>query len=153
MNTTGEALPYPGLIALAKPVAFWPLSDRAGRTAVDQTGVNNGTYAGGVTLGGAGPISGQPAARFDGRTGHVTVPDSPSLHTGDSFSLEAWIKPARLGIQNGIVAKGRSPNQAYGAYMFFLNAKGQLSSMFPTSARSPRPRPRSPTRPDITTSP
>ena len=87
------------------PVSYWRLDESSGTTAADQLGLNPGTYSGGYTLGVPGAIAGDSAVAFNGSTGTVTVPNSSSLQTGDVFSLEAWIKPARLGITNGILGK------------------------------------------------
>ena len=67
------------------PAGYWRLDETSGTTAADTIGGNAGTYSGGVTLGIPGAVAGDTAASFDG-TGQVTVPDSASLHTGDTFT-------------------------------------------------------------------
>ena len=138
-NSIGRIQPYPAssssfydhMVRSDAPVSFWTLGERSGTAAVDQLGVNPGSYTGGVTLGVPGPITGTTAASFNGTTGHMVVPSSASLRTDDSFSLEAWIAPRKLGIENGILVKGRSANQRFGAYMFFLNGADRLELYLP----------------------
>ena len=48
----------------------------------------------------------------------MTIPDSSSLHTGNTFSLEAWVKPARLGSVMVIFAKSQ--------YMLLLTKADKL---------------------------
>lgn len=103
----------------SNPVSYWRLGEASGTTAVDQKGVNPGIYTGGVTLGVAGAVPGNTAASFDGTNDYVSVPDSISLQTGDIFTLEAWVKPSQLGVNNGIFGK------AY-AYYFYLDSNNRL---------------------------
>ena len=77
------------------PLSFWRLKDAVGSvTALDQMGLNPGTYVG-PTLGVAGsPMSpAQTAASFDGANDHVSC---GVMSTGGAnvLSILAWIKPA-----------------------------------------------------------
>ena len=67
-------------------IAWWP----GDGTPNDLGGVNQGTL-----IDGAGFASGHvgEAFVFDGTSDCVEVPDSPSLLGGDSFTVQAWIKP------------------------------------------------------------
>src|SRR5689334_22524357 len=94
--TTG----YPGAVmGTSGLAAYWRLGETSGTIACDATGVNSGSYQGGYTLGSPGAIAGDSnaAVTLDGNTGQVSVPDSSSLDTGDSFSIEAWVKRAAPG--------------------------------------------------------
>ncbi len=98
---------YSSTILNDAPVAFWHLGETAGTTAGDQVNANPGTYTGSVVLGAPGAVAGDTAAQFTGATGSsVTVPDSASLHTGDQFSFEAWVKLGKLGALQPLVTKG-----------------------------------------------
>jgi len=82
---------------LATPglVSHWRLDESSGTAAADAAGANGGTYVNGVLLGQSGALATDPlstSARFDGSNDHVTVADSASLDTGDSFTLEAWVR-------------------------------------------------------------
>lgn len=70
------------------PVAWWRLDDAGGETAADTLGAHPGRYHGTVTRS-DGPL-GTPAARCDGRTGYVEVPDSPAFAL-DSLTVECWV--------------------------------------------------------------
>jgi hypothetical protein len=66
--------------------SYWRLGETAGTAAADQTGRAPGTYAGGVTLGARGALSGDPdaAARFDG------VDDELQAGGAVTGTLEGW---------------------------------------------------------------
>lgn len=55
---------------------------------------NNGTISGGVTF-----VPGEVAQAFsfDGSSGFVSVPDSPSLDITDAITIDAWINPFSAG--------------------------------------------------------
>jgi hypothetical protein len=93
-------LVYPTVIAVDSPVSWWRLGEASGSAAADQRGANAGTYTStGVTLGAASllpNVTNDTAITLDGVKGEVRVPDSASLAFTNSFSLEAWIKPAAL---------------------------------------------------------
>jgi hypothetical protein len=67
-------------------ISWW----RAEGNTTDTVGTNNGTLEGGVnySLGEVGE-----AFSFDGSTGYVLVPDSPSLRFTNQLTLETWINP------------------------------------------------------------
>jgi PKD repeat protein len=70
--------------------AYWRLGELDGNTAVDQLGQHPGAYAGGVLLGEAGALAGDPdtSAGFDGVSGEMTAA-GPQL--GDARgTLEGW---------------------------------------------------------------
>ena len=75
--------------AATGPVAHWRFDEGAGSTAADATGNGNvGTVAGGATWI-AGKRNG--ALAFDGSTGVVRVPSSPSLEP-QSVTVSAWVR-------------------------------------------------------------
>ena len=61
---------------------------------------NNGSISGGVTF-----VPGEVAQAFsfDGSSGFVSVPDSPSLDITDAITIDAWINPATPGNSLGLV--------------------------------------------------
>jgi len=89
---------YGRAIAADNPVGWWRLGDASGTTAIDQEGLNNGTYSGGVTLGQPSLLSqdANAAAAFNGSTAFMTIPPAVAFNFTNSFSLEAWIKPTSL---------------------------------------------------------
>jgi hypothetical protein len=86
-------------------VSWWPAEGNAD----DIIGVNNGTLVGGASF--ADGEVGQ-AFSFDGSSGYVSIPDSPSLDLfTSSITIETWIKANQLTAKSGwmaIVAKGDS---------------------------------------------
>lgn len=104
-------------------VGYWRLSDPPGSSsACDSVGADTGVFSGGVTLGQPGAIAGDPAtsASFDG-SGIASVPDSAALDTGDTFSVEAWVKRASAGNYNQLIADKQS-----GSWVLIFNGRDQL---------------------------
>lgn len=115
---------YDSSVLSDSPVSYWKLNEASGTTANDTADSNNGTYSGGVTHGVSGPVCGDTATSFNGSTGKVTVPDAANLHTGDVFTLEAWLKPSQLGITNGYAAKS-------GAWQLLLTGPNKIQLYAP----------------------
>jgi hypothetical protein len=96
---TSGAVAYATVVAADDPVSWWRLGESSGVTAMDQGGLNPGTYLTGTTLGAASllpTVTTDTAVAFDGARGAVRMADSASLDLTSAFSLEAWIKPAEL---------------------------------------------------------
>jgi fibronectin type 3 domain-containing protein len=93
------------IMSTAGLVGYWPLNDSSLTTACDATGSSPGSYLGGVALGGAGPIAGDPdtSASFDGSTGYMQAQHTSAMDVGDTFTVEAWVKRAAVGTQNNQV--------------------------------------------------
>jgi hypothetical protein len=72
-------------------VSWWAAEGNAN----DSFGTNNGTLLGGMSF--ANGKVGQ-AFQFDGATGNVRIPASPSLDVGSGagFTIEGWINPANV---------------------------------------------------------
>lgn len=92
-------VPVSGYAAMAiatTPVAYWPLNEPAGPTAIDYMGGHNANYSSsGVTYGVTGPV-GTNAIAVDGSSGQVAAPYSPDLNPAGPFTAEAWLKPASV---------------------------------------------------------
>jgi Concanavalin A-like lectin/glucanases superfamily len=97
---------YSGLVTADGARSLWRLGEGSGSVAHDAIGANPGAFVGGVALGQPGAVSGDSAVTLNGSTGYVRVPDSASLHTGDSFSVELWVKLGRTGVSQGLASKG-----------------------------------------------
>ena len=75
---------------------YWRLGETSGTTAVDSDPTpHDGTYVGGLALGGTGALIGDPnkAPTFDGSNDGVTIPSSFGTVQG-TFSVSVWAKPA-----------------------------------------------------------
>jgi subtilisin-like proprotein convertase family protein len=79
--------------------------------ANDSINGNNGTVSGGVTFP-AGEVG--QAFRFDGATGYIPIPASPSLNigTGSGVTIECWINPSFWPAAAGLpLAEWDSPSK------------------------------------------
>ena len=121
---TGPPSAYQLAVLADSPAAYYRFGESSGQPQDlsgngNHTTVTNGT----PTLGqpGAIPAESDTAVAFFGGNNFL-APDHASLDLGDTFSLEAWIKPSALGsgVDKPFVAKG------VGAYMLRLNAADKL---------------------------
>jgi PKD repeat protein len=98
------------------PVGYWRLGETAGTVAANAVpGGVAGRYSGGYTLGALGAIAGDGdrAVKLGGVDGYVSVPHASSLNTADNFTLEAWVKRAKINTTQGLFAKGNPSYQVY----------------------------------------
>jgi hypothetical protein len=92
--------PYSNAVAgTSGLLGYWRLGERSGTTACDTAGGNPGTYTGGITLGQGGAVPGDTDAAplLNGTSGWVSIPPLASLSTGDTFSVEGWVKRGSIG--------------------------------------------------------
>lgn len=85
---------YPNVVSGSSPIAYYRLGEAAGTTMTDSSGNgHDGTYTGGVTLGGppAITVTTDTSAAFDGTTGYGTASGVAAPQT--AYTLEAWIRP------------------------------------------------------------
>jgi chitodextrinase len=105
-----------GLAATGGLVAAYSFDAGSGSTAADVSGNGNtGTIANAIwsTAGHAGA-----ALSFNGSNAWVTVPDAPALDLTTGMTLEAWVKPTKLGAWRTALIK-EAPSQSeltYGLY-------------------------------------
>jgi hypothetical protein len=88
------------------PLGYWRLGEAPGQPAADSSpNGNDGTYNGGITLGLPGFQGGDRAALFDGATGIIRIPNSPSLNP-PSITMEAKVRwDGPTGVQQRILEK------------------------------------------------
>ncbi|HVK08689.1 MAG TPA: LamG-like jellyroll fold domain-containing protein [Gemmataceae bacterium] len=89
--------------------------------ATDGHGENDGVPVGGVTF---EPGKVGQAFRFDGTTGHVRVPNAPSLES-PAVAVEAWVNSSVTGRNRYLVAKGADQNLAP-SYALYTGENGGL---------------------------
>lgn len=87
----GSSATYPQVVLGDGPISYWRLNEASGNVAYDQTGNDNGTITGGVTLGQSGPIPGGGSFAFDGSTGYVDLGTNPNLQP-QQWTFEAWFR-------------------------------------------------------------
>jgi chitodextrinase len=107
------------------PVVAYAMNEGANTTLTDSSGnSNNGTLSGsGVTW-----TTGQfgNGLAFNGLSGLVTIPDSPTIDLSGSFTLSAWIRPSALTGYQTILIK-----ETTGGCGYWLQTLGnQVSSGF-----------------------
>jgi hypothetical protein len=106
------------------PSALWRLAEASGTVAVDSAGFNDGTYYGGVTLGGSSfPSASSPAAKFNGSNARAVVPAlgspaSAALNLPGNFTVEYWAEVDALGFEVPVSSMNR-PSRDSG-YEFYL---------------------------------
>ena len=98
----GSGADYAATVLADAPAGYWRLGEASG-TALDSSGRgNNASPTGVMTRDVAGAVSGDDGAvAFGG--GYLSAPDAASLDLGDTFTMEAWVKPNGFG---AIVSKG-----------------------------------------------
>jgi hypothetical protein len=93
-------------------VAAFGLDAGAGSTVADSSGRGNGGSVSGATWTSSGRFG--SALSFDGVNDWVTVADSASLDLGSGMTVEAWVRPSRLGGWRTVVFKERVGGVVYG---------------------------------------
>ena len=81
-----------------RPVAWWRFRDSActdGAAAKDETGRHPGVYHGKTTVEGGVPGIGGRAAKFDGRTAYVEVPNHKDFAL-NTLSVECWFRSTQV---------------------------------------------------------
>jgi len=80
---------YSAQVLADTPVVYLHLDETSGTLAADASGNgNNGTYTGGVTLGGVGAMDGSASPAFNGSTGYVNLPGT--WGGGSTLTIECW---------------------------------------------------------------
>jgi hypothetical protein len=131
-HDAGPAGSYRSTILADKPLAYWRLGEAVGgTTAHDETGNNHdGAYSTSCVLGVAGalPSDSNTAVQFDGNAASVTVdPPGPLDFEGHTpFSVEGWVKPARIGGGYQHAINHESPTGVREGYAVFVDDLGNL---------------------------
>ena len=101
--TPANWAPYAQVVLDEAPLGYWRLGEAVVATAFDETGNNDGTYAGFVdsNLGQPGALSGDPdtSALFDASDNRVVLSNAvvSSIGTSDPFSIEMWFNKTQDG--------------------------------------------------------
>lgn len=83
---------YASVVLADSPIAFWPLNETSGTTAID-AGPNglNGTYSGTFSLlGTLGPGNLAAGVLLDGTSGKIQVSPNALLNVSTNWSIETW---------------------------------------------------------------
>ena len=87
-------------------VAAYSFDEGGGTTASDASGNGNTATFAAETWTAGGKFAG--AARFDGTSARVNVPDASSLDMTAGVTLEAWVRPTVLAPSQTVIAKERA---------------------------------------------
>lgn len=97
------AATYIERVLATNPIAYWPLTETSGTTAVCQVNaLQNGTYQRDVSLMGtaAGPVAGQTAPVFDAANDWIDIYTATlaAAFSGAAGTLMAWFKVSGAGV-------------------------------------------------------
>jgi Concanavalin A-like lectin/glucanases superfamily len=115
--------PYRQACLSMGPLAYWPLNELTGTTAVDITAnPNNGTYHNSPTLGQMGAVAGGFSVKLNGTSQYVSAPAASKINlTGSFISFGGWVYPLIstnyypiLEYSNG----SGNANRQYALYLF-----------------------------------
>ncbi len=95
-------------------VAAYGLDAGSGSSVVDSSGRGNVGSVSGAVWSASGRFG--SALSFDGVNDWVTVADSSSLDLSGGMTVEAWVRPSRLGGWRTVVFKERSGGVVYGLF-------------------------------------
>jgi len=119
---------YGATVLADGPTSYWRLGERSGRTLADAAGTNPGTANGGLTLGLAGALAGDPdtAVGLGSNSAYVSVANAANLDFGSDFSIEAWAKPTVLnGVGGAVVHKGGASGYTVWQYRLSVTSANQ----------------------------
>jgi hypothetical protein len=98
-----------------KMVAWFPLDEPSGTTALDIAWGNNGTYTGTTSI--LGEV--QQARNFNGTSDLVRVLDAPQLNFGQgNFSMDTWLRCATTQGLYLILDKRANPPRGYSLFLY-----------------------------------
>lgn len=95
-------------------VAAYGFEAGSGSTVADRSGRGNAGVVSGASWSTAGRFG--SALSFDGVNDWVSVADSSSLDLTDGMTVEAWVRPSRLGGWRTVVLKERAGGIVYSLY-------------------------------------
>ncbi len=118
-------LAYRATVLADAPVAYWPLDDAAGSAIVGDLmkGAHHATVIGKPAFGVAGAFGGDGnvAMRFDAAS-YLDV--GPTLEFTSSFTLEAWVRPAKIDAEyRFVLGKERFGAARQGFELYFTEAE------------------------------
>jgi hypothetical protein len=91
----------------ASPIAHWKLDETSGIAAVDSVAANDGTLAGGVTLGLTGAPAADTSMGFDGSSDYIDIPHSSSYMLANG-TIQFWFNADNTSGDQAIFSKDSS---------------------------------------------
>ena len=101
-------------------VSYWRLGEASGTTAVDEMGVNTGTYVGSPTLAVTGLLAGDPdtATTLNGSSQYVTAGTTNIPVGATARTLAIWATVPSAGNGGAFIWCNTASGQKFGVYMF-----------------------------------
>ncbi len=125
---TRNGMSYTNKVVALAPIAYWPMAELSGTTALDASGnARNGAYTG-VTLNQAGIGDGRSSASFDATTSYNNVfgASLAAAFNGAEGSLSIWCKVSGAGVWTDGVTR---------RVMYFLvNSSNRVGIFKPTTS-------------------
>jgi Concanavalin A-like lectin/glucanases superfamily len=135
--SAGPSLTYQQTVLGDNPSFLWPLSETSGTAAGDVSGNGfAGIYEPGTTLGAGGPITGQNATAFDGRSGLVT--SAHAMNNLQTFSIEFWFKSTTNtgGKLVGFGSQQTGTSGNYDRHIYMMNDGQLVFGVWPGSVQT-----------------
>jgi len=137
-NPTGVA--FAGPISFAdtvmsmNPVSYWRLGELAGTTAVDETGLSDGTYSG-PDLGAPGSVFNDPdtSASFNGLFDHVAIPHN-AAYLLDEGTIMFCFQDQNAVHDTGLFSKDALNHGDGGHLSIFTTVDGRVQARFQDTA-------------------
>jgi len=116
------------------PISYWRLGELAGSTAVDETGLNNGTYAG-PDLGQPGSVINDPdtSAYFNGGFDHVAIPHHAAYELDQGTILFNFQDQNSIH-DTGLFSKDSDGFDQGGNFSIFTTADGRIEARLQDTA-------------------
>jgi len=127
-SATDDPQAYSAYLASLGPTGYWRLGEGAGVTAVDATGLNDGSYNG-VSLGETGAISadGDTALLFDGIDDYIELAHNPAYLLDDG-TVQFWFKTADVSQRADLFSKDAFGNVTGGHLSVYLDGSGNIET-------------------------
>ncbi len=109
----------------AQIITWWDGAPNAANRAIDLVGTTDADLRGGASLG-AMPGFGADAFVFDGQNDHLASIQEMDGLDGDAWAFEGWIRPARLGVFQGILSKLDPASERAGDFALLVTPDGRL---------------------------
>ncbi|MEV8097778.1 LamG-like jellyroll fold domain-containing protein [Kitasatospora sp. NPDC085879] len=132
----GSSQVYRSSVLGAAPAGYWRLGDGVGASqAWDEVNYGKATYAN-VTLGQGGPFADTPAAKFNGSSSYVQLPNTTVVGTGPQ-SVELWFNHPAGNTSGGVLfdyagasLTGGSPASNSYVPALYVGTDGKLRGRF-----------------------
>ena len=127
-GATDDPQAYSAYLTSLGPTGYWRLGEGAGGTAVDATGLNDGSYNG-VTLGQTGAISadGDTALLFDGIDDYMELAHDPAYLLDDG-TVQFWFNTADVTQRADLFSKDALGNVTGGHLSIYLDGSGNIET-------------------------